>query len=289
MATRTTEPSGLLLVDKPAGITSHDAVSVARRALKTRRVGHAGTLDPFATGLLVILFGRGTRLISYVPGEPKVYEATIRLGAETETDDRTGAITRTADLPSDERIAAAVALLTGNILQTPPAYSAKQVDGTRAYAAARKGMPLDLPAVPVTVHSWSLAAREGGLLQARIVCGSGTYIRALARDLGRLAGSAAHVDELRRTGVGPFSVKDAVTVEDLRRDTFSAQPLPAAVPDLPVRELTADELRRVLHGNSILARNEGGRAALLDAEGNLVSIADLENGELLPKLVLRDA
>ena len=137
--------------------------------------------------------------------------------------------------------------------------------------------------------SWSLAAREGGLLQARIVCGSGTYIRALARDLGRLAGSAAHLDELRRTDVGPFSVKDAVTVEDLRRDTFSAQPLPAAVPDLPVRELTADELRRVLHGNSILARNEGGRAALLDAEGNLVSIADLENGELLPKLVLRDA
>ena len=206
MATRTTEPSGLLLVDKPAGITSHDAVSVARRALKTRRVGHAGTLDPFATGLLVILFGRGTRLISYVPGEPKVYEATIRLGAETETDDRTGAITRTAALPSDERIAAAVALLTGNILQPPPAYSAKQVDGTRAYAAARKGMPLDLPAVPVTVHSWSLAAREGWFAYALLA--PTLILLALLDMLGQQDRDIDSLEELEALAAEALGFKD---------------------------------------------------------------------------------
>ncbi|HEY4129260.1 MAG TPA: tRNA pseudouridine(55) synthase TruB, partial [Gemmatimonadaceae bacterium] len=141
---------GLLLVDKPAGMTSHDAVAIVRRATKTRRVGHTGTLDPFATGLLVVLVGRGTRLIPYIEGEPKVYEATIRFGAETETDDIAGAVTReSTHLPSDVEIAEAVARLTGEIDQLPPAYSAKQVDGVRAYDAARRGTPLALETVRV--------------------------------------------------------------------------------------------------------------------------------------------
>ena len=158
MATPTIESSGLLLVDKPAGITSHDVVAIARRALRTRRVGHAGTLDPFATGLLVLLFGRGTRLIPYVPGEPKVYEAIIQFGTETDTDDRTGAVIRSAEQPTDDAIQAAIAQLTGDIDQVPPSYSAKQVEGTRAYAAARRGEPLPLEPVRVSVHSWTLLA-----------------------------------------------------------------------------------------------------------------------------------
>ena len=144
----------LLLVDKPAGITSHDVVSVARRALGERRIGHAGTLDPFATGLLVLLTGRATRVLPYVDGEPKEYEATIKWGAETDTDDATGAITREAPPPSRDAIEAGIASLTGRIEQVPPDYSAKQVGGRRAHAAARRGAPLELAPVVVHVHSW---------------------------------------------------------------------------------------------------------------------------------------
>jgi tRNA pseudouridine55 synthase len=289
MATPTTESSGLLLVDKPAGITSHDVVAIVRRALHTRRVGHAGTLDPFATGLLVVLFGRGTRLIPYVPGEPKVYEATIQFGAETDTDDRTGNVTRTAEPASDDAIARAIALLTGAIDQVPPSYSAKQVDGTRAYAAARRGAPLELEPVRVTVHEWMLAGRDGDRVTARITCSGGTYIRALARDLGRLTNSAAHLAELRRTASGPFSVRDAVSMADIENGVARPQRLTAAIPDLPTQSLDGDALRRVVHGNPIESRVSGGRAALLDPEGELVAIAENEAGTLQPKAVFRDA
>lgn len=289
MATPTTDAGGLLLVDKPAGITSHDVVSIIRRVIKTRRVGHAGTLDPFATGLLVVLFGRGTRLIPYIDGEPKVYEATIRFGTETDTDDRTGTTTRSAELPSDARIADAIARLTGAIDQVPPAYSAKQVEGTRAYEAARRGEPLVLPPVRITVHEWALGERQGDCLVARITCSGGTYIRALARDLGRLTGSAAHLAELRRTGAGPFSVRDAVTTTALEAGEYTPLPLAAAVASLPVQPLDSGELRRVAHGNSVPSRVDGQRVALVDDQHTLIAVAEAENGELRPKLVLRDA
>ena len=289
MATPTIEPNGLLLVDKPAGITSHDVVAIARRALRTRRVGHAGTLDPFATGLLVLLFGRGTRLIPYVPGEPKVYEAIIQFGTETDTDDRTGAVIRSAEPPTDDAIQAAIAQLTGAIDQIPPSYSAKQVEGTRAYAAARRGEPLALEPVRVSVHSWTLIGRDAGRMAASIVCGGGTYIRALARDLGRLTNSAAHLSELRRTDSGPFSVRDAATMADLESGSATLQPLTAAVPDLAVQSLGEDELRRVVHGNPVASRVDAPRAALVDGHGELVAVADARDGELWPKAVFRDA
>ncbi|HWD34914.1 MAG TPA: tRNA pseudouridine(55) synthase TruB, partial [Casimicrobiaceae bacterium] len=147
---------GLVLVDKPAGITSHDVVAIARHALHVRRVGHGGTLDPFATGLLVLLVGRATRLLPYLDGEPKVYAATIKLGDETDTDDGTGAVVRSAPVPPREAIERAMRSLTGEIAQVPPAYSAKQVAGERAHAAARRGAPLDLAPVRVTVHEWTV-------------------------------------------------------------------------------------------------------------------------------------
>ena len=186
MGPRTTD--GLLLVDKPAGMTSHDVVSVARRAVGPSRVGHAGTLDPFATGLLVLLVGRGTRLIPYLDAEPKVYDATIRFGAETDTDDSTGRVMRESALPAPAAVDAALATMVGDLEQRPPAYSAKQVEGVRAYAAARRGRPLDLAPVTVRVHAWTVRERRDAELDVTVICGGGTYVRALARDLGRSRG-----------------------------------------------------------------------------------------------------
>ena len=207
---------GLLLVDKPAGVTSHDMVLAARRAYGERSIGHLGTLDPFATGLLVMLLGRSTRLATFIITEPKVYEATIRFGAETDTDDSTGAVIRNAPLPETAAVHSAIASLTGDLMQVPPSYSAKSIDGERAYDSARRGEPLALAAVPVRVHGWDVHEIAPDFIRATISCGSGTYIRALARDLGRASGSAAHLESLRRTRCGDFNVRDAASLKDLR-------------------------------------------------------------------------
>lgn len=207
---------GLLLVDKPAGVTSHDVVQLARRVYGERSIGHLGTLDPFATGLLILLLGKSTRLATFIDTEPKVYEATVRFGSETDTDDCTGEVVRESVPPSRDRIDAAIESLTGKISQIPPAFSAKSVDGIRAYDAARRGEPIDLPPVDVEVYEWIVTRDGSSEIDVKITCGSGTYIRALARDLGRLTGSAAHLSALRRIRSGPFDVGDAATLEDLR-------------------------------------------------------------------------
>ncbi|MGI9140947.1 MAG: tRNA pseudouridine(55) synthase TruB [Gemmatimonadaceae bacterium] len=208
-------PEGLLLVDKPAGITSHDVVDRARRAYGERSVGHLGTLDPFATGLLLVLVGRSTRLATFLGIEPKVYEAVISFGAETDTDDSTGEVTRSAPPPAEADVRAAVVTLTGDIMQVPPAYSAKKVAGKRAYEAARAGEELELAPARVSVHGWDIGSFASDTMAATITCGGGTYIRALARDLGRASGSAAHLASLRRTRIGAFDVSDAVSADDL--------------------------------------------------------------------------
>jgi tRNA pseudouridine55 synthase len=277
---------GLLLADKPAGMTSHDVVALARRALGERRIGHAGTLDPFATGLLVLLVGRATRLLPYVDGEPKVYEATIAFGSETTTDDRTGEPTRTAGPPSAAAVDAAIARLTGEIDQEPPAYSAKQLRGRRAYAAARRGEPLSLPLARVTVHEWCLRARRSDELEVTIICGGGTYVRALARDLGRLAGSAAHLSALRRTRSGPFDVAEAVTIEAGVRPAL--RPALDALGSLAVDELDDVALRQIVTGQPVPARAAGRRAALVDASRALIAVADREGDCWRPRVVLRD-
>jgi tRNA pseudouridine55 synthase len=283
---------GLLLVDKPAGLTSHDVVAIVRRASGSGRVGHTGTLDPFATGLLVLLIGRGTRLIPYIEGEPKVYEAVIRFGSETDTDDATGQIASEAGQPTDDAIAAGIAGLSGVIEQVPPNYSAKQVDGQRAYDAARRGAALVLEPARVTVHDWTVLARRGDELTARITCGGGTYVRALARDLGRAAGSAAHLAALRRTRNGPFVVEDAVTLDDLRAGHLPLRPLRSAIPSLPVQRLDSGDRGRVVHGNAIAARAElldASRVALVDDEETLIAVAERSGDQLRPVLVLCDA
>lgn len=282
-----TELAGVLLVDKPAGLTSHDVVSRVRRATGSTRVGHAGTLDPFATGLLVTLVGRGTRLMPYIDGEPKVYDAVIEFGAETATDDVTGAITRTAPPPDDAAVADAVRRLTGTIEQLPPAFSAKQVAGVRAYAAARRGSPLELAASDVTVFEWRAVERTGDRLAARITCSGGTYVRALARDLGRASGSAAHLASLRRVASGPFAVSDANALDELALGRFTLRPLLDAIPGLPTQTIDGSELTRVAHGTTIESRVAGERVALVH-EGQLVAIALGAPNGLRPKVVLID-
>jgi tRNA pseudouridine55 synthase len=222
-------PDGLLLIDKPAGLTSHDVDLIARRAYGQRSIGHLGTLDPFATGLLALLLGKSTRLGNFLDVEPKVYEATIGFGTETDTDDSTGAVTRSAALPGSDRVRGAIEKLTGRISQTPPDYSAKSVDGMRAYKAARKGTPVELNPVTVTVHKWEIRSQSSESLSATITCSGGTYIRALARDLGRLADSAAHLTSLRRLAMGSLNVRDALSLDDLKSARIAPRRLEVAV------------------------------------------------------------
>ena len=224
-------PDGLLLVDKPPGVTSHDVVQLVRRAYGEKSIGHLGTLDPFATGLLVLLVGHSTRLATFIVTEPKVYEATVRFGQEMDTDDCTGTPVRDAEPPTRDAIHAAIPSLTGRISQMPPAFSAKSVDGVRAYDAARKGESIDLKAVDVDVESWDIRAERESEIDVTITCGTGTYIRALARDLGRSTGSAAHLSALRRVRSGPFDVRNAWTFEEITTTRPALQKLSVVASD----------------------------------------------------------
>lgn len=283
---RATSTDALLLVDKPAGVTSHDVVALARRALGTRKVGHGGTLDPFATGLLVLLTGRGTRLLRFVPGDPKVYLATIRFGGETDTDDGTGTVTREAPLPDPGRVRDALGHFTGSLLQVPPAYSARHVEGRRAYDIARTGGVPELAATPVHVQAWEVVEQRPDTLVARITCGSGTYIRALARDLGRAVGSAAHLVALRRLRVGPFDVANANDLAALRDARPTVHDLREALGSLPT--VTADDALalRVRQGRTFDAEGTGDRLLLLDAAGDVLAVARRDGEHWHPDVVL---
>jgi tRNA pseudouridine55 synthase len=288
---------GVLLVDKPTGVTSHDMVAAARRALGEKRIGHAGTLDPFATGLLVLLVGRATRLLPYIDGDPKVYEATVRFGAETTTEDLLGEVTVTAASPTFDAVRDAVGSLTGELDQMPPAYSAKRVDGRRAYDIARAGEVPDLKSARVRVDSWELLNWRAGESEAgaaeldvRITCGGGTYIRSLARDLGRLTGSAAHLCALRRVRSGAFRVTEATSLEALRAGEARLLPPLAALPHTPVELLSAAEVARVVRGIEVPATVAGDRAALVHEDSDaLVALAERRGASWQPRVVMREA
>lgn len=293
---------GLLLVDKPAGPTSHDIVSRARRALGRRRVGHTGTLDPFATGLLLLLFGRSTRLAEYFHVLDKEYRATLRLGVETETHDRTGAVATTSEAWRElgrEDLEAVLDSLRGELRQRPPAYSAKQVDGRRAHRAARAGEEVELEAEDVTIHRLELTRLDPPEAELRAVVGTGTYVRALARDLGRELGVGAHLAALRRTRIGPFLVDDAVPGDELEPGvTVEGGQVRApadAVAWLPSRRISDEERRRVAHGQRIErgellagadgAEPEPGDPVALVGTAGLAAVAELMPGALQPRKV----
>lgn len=282
----TTASSGLVLIDKPAGLTSQQAVVRVRKALGAQRAGHTGTLDPFATGLLIVLVGRATRLAPYVADEPKEYEAVFRFGAETDTDDATGTMLRTAGAPSEGAVTSAIAELTGDLEQVPPAFSAKHVDGERAYALARRGVRTELRPVRVRVDRWDVLTQTSDSIRVRITCAGGTYIRALARDLGRLTSSAAHCAELRRLRCGPFEVDDAI-VPDAASAADVRPPL-AAVPELPTEHLDADAALGVVHGRPTFATVAGEWAALVNDSAELLAIAERAENLWLPRVVVAE-
>jgi tRNA pseudouridine55 synthase len=279
---------GLLLVDKPAGMSSHMLVEHARRALGTRRVGHAGTLDPFATGLLIVLVDRATRLLPYLDNEPKVYRACVRFGARTTTDDVDGDVVATAPPPEPAVVERAIASLTGHLLQRPPEFSAKQVGGVRAYAAARRGAPLTLEPVGVTVFEWRVLGREGADLNVEIVCSGGTYVRALARDLGEATGSAAHLAALRRLRSGRFSLDDAISIDELHAGDLHLLSTGEAVSQLPAQPLDDLDAQRICHGQTVPATVDGAVVALTHRD-ELLAVATRDGAAWRPKVVLRDA
>lgn len=261
-----TEGSGLVLVDKPAGWTSHDVVGKVRRLAGTRKVGHAGTLDPMATGLLVVGLNKATRLLTAVTGTDKTYAATVRLGQTTTTEDAEGelVLTRLANAVTRERVLTEMAGLTGRIQQVPSSVSAIKVDGRRAYDRVRSGEDVTLPTRPVTVHRFELVdfrrSEDGRTvdLDVEVDCSSGTYIRALARDLGEALDTGAHLTALRRTAVGPFRLQDARTVEELA-EQFGYTELSAAAAGLfPVRRLSPEEAVELSFGRAIAASGEDG-------------------------------
>jgi tRNA pseudouridine55 synthase len=286
--------NGVLPVDKSVGPTSHDAVALVRRALRTRQVGHTGTLDPFASGLLLVCVGQATRLAEYFTGLPKSYAATLRLGETTDTDDLTGETvggsTAWRDLSAEE-VEAALLRQVGAIQQLPPVYSAKKVDGERMYAVARRGGEVERKPVTVTIHSIRVTRVELPDVDFEVDCGSGTYIRAIARDAGEALGTGAHLRSLRRTAVGVHSVDGAVPLEALsdeeRVRSALLTPLDAlaGMPRVAVDDAGAAALA---FGRAIPAPAdvpEGVPLALAGADGRLLAIGERAGGAVKPRKV----
>jgi tRNA pseudouridine55 synthase len=283
-AARTSATSGILLLDKPQGPTSHDLVSRTRRAMSTRKVGHAGTLDPMATGLMILGVESSTRLLTYLVGLDKEYQATIRLGQATTTDDAEGEIRTSVDAGrvTDAAIADAIATLTGVISQVPSSFSAIKVDGRRAYDRARSGEDVVLRARTVTVSAFEVAAvrAEGSLidLDVRVAVSSGTYVRALARDLGSALGVGGHLTALRRTRIGPFGIAEAV---DPDGDLPAALLSPAVVARrlFPVAEFDDDGVRALSHGKRVpVPIADAAAVAALGPDGRLAGIVAVHDG-----------
>ena len=288
--------NGLLLIDKPAGPTSHDVVAAARRALGTRRIGHTGTLDPFATGLLMLLVGRVTRLAEYLSGPPKRYDARLRLGIATDTDDATGSVIATSEdwsalAPASVR--SALESHVGERLQLPPSFSAKKVGGRRSYTAARQGETMPLAPAAVRIESLRVTSLELPDVAFEVTCSTGTYIRAIARDIGSELGVPAHLAMLRRTAIGPFDVTEATRLEDLTPERALAALRPPIEALRHVQRVDIDPVAAgvLMHGGRVALQTPGGAlpgiAAVTTGE-RLLAVADVKDGWIVPRKVLAD-
>ncbi|HVL39961.1 MAG TPA: tRNA pseudouridine(55) synthase TruB [Fimbriimonadaceae bacterium] len=283
---------GILLIHKPEGCTSHDVVNIVRRRFETRRVGHAGTLDPLATGLLVVAVGPATRFLQYLPLEPKEYIAQIAFGASTSTQDREGVVTAEREPPDDVRTAwdQAVPGFKGLIQQIPPLYSAVKKDGRPLYAYARAG--LDVEREPRTVHietlEWLSLSTAGGrpVVEARVICSGGTYVRTLAHDLGERIGCGAHLHSLVRTGVGKFRLQQAKPLDEVAPEDL--MPLREALPPMPIVRLDPQQEGFVRDGRQIRLREEldAFLVGLGDEKGDVFGVARLTDRVLQPEVVM---
>ncbi|MDI6097567.1 tRNA pseudouridine(55) synthase TruB [Actinoplanes sp. NEAU-A12] len=291
---------GLIVVDKPAGMTSHDVVARIRRLAKTRRVGHGGTLDPMATGVLIIGVNRATRLLTYVIGSGKSYAATIRLGEATVTDDAEGDVTATAPAGhvTDEAIRAGLAVQTGEIDQVPSAVSAIKINGERAYKRVREGETVEIPARRVTIHRLDVLAirrpadRDVIDVDIDVSCSSGTYIRAIARDLGAALGVGGHLTALRRTAVGGITLDAASTLAELEERAPDVIGLPlaeAARRSFPQRIATEDETKVLRHGGPLAPVGIDGPYAVFDPSGDVLAIVSEREGRARAEIVLAPA
>lgn len=286
--------SGLVVVDKPAGMTSHDVVGKLRRYFHTRKVGHAGTLDPMATGVLVVGLERGTKFLAHMVASTKAYDATIRLGMATHTDDAEGERTwgESAGNLSEESIVQEISNLTGDIMQRPAAVSAIKIDGKRAHESVRAGEDVEIPARPVTVSRFDVTElrREGDFvdLDVSVSCSSGTYIRSLARDLGEALGVGGHLTALRRTEVGPFTLDDALLLSTLEENPVLSLSLDEALArSYPVLDVTADEARALAMGKWLQPRGLKGTFAAVDPEGRSIALVKEKGKRLATVFVAR--
>jgi tRNA pseudouridine55 synthase len=286
--------NGVLPVDKPVGPTSHDVVGAVRRALRIKQVGHTGTLDPFASGLLLVCIGPATRLAEYITPLPKTYLATMRLGEATDTDDHTGTVVSSSESWRDvsaEAIEAALMAQVGEIDQVPPAYSAKKVAGERMYDVARRGGEVDLPPVRVTIHSLRIVSIDLPDVVFEVECGSGTYIRAIARDVGRALSVGGHLRELRRTRIGAHDVARAVPVDQLGDEALVASALIApadAVSHLAYGRVDERGVADLGFGRAVAVDAEiadGETVAVLGPDGALLAIGEAAGGRVKPRKV----
>jgi len=289
---------GLIVVDKPGGMTSHDVVARIRRLAKTRRVGHGGTLDPMATGVLIIGVNRATRLLTYVIGSEKSYTATIRLGVSTITDDAEGEVTGRASTAgvTDEVIRAELGRQVGEIEQVPSAVSAIKINGQRAYKRVRDGEDVDIPARRITIHRLDVLdiRRDAEFVDVDVdvTCSSGTYIRAIARDLGTALGVGGHLTALRRTAVGGLTLAEASTLPELEERAPDVIGLPmaeAAARAFPRRDATDEETRILSHGGPLAPVGIEGPYAVFDPAGALLAIVSERDGRAKPEIVLSPA
>lgn len=277
---------GLVIVDKPAGWTSHDVVGRLRRLAGTRRVGHAGTLDPMATGVLVVGVGRATRLLGHLALATKAYDATIRLGVATTTDDADGEVVETRPVRvGDVSLRAAMAALTGEIEQVPSAVSAVKVGGVRAYTRVRAGERVELPPRRVRVDRFDLRERHDDTLDVTVGCGSGTYVRALARDLGAALDCGAHLTTLRRTRVGPFTLAQAHTLDELAASFEMVSLADALAAAFPRRDLEDAAARTVTHGGRLPPAGLAGPYGVFGPDGRPLALVEERGGAARPLVV----
>ena len=280
---------GLLNIHKPYDVTSRDVVNHVQRLVRPHRAGHAGTLDPLATGVLVVCVGAATRLIEFVQGLPKTYVATFLLGRASETEDIESPVEELADppIPTRDEVVGVLPRFSGEILQRPPAYCALKVHGHRAYALARRGQTVELKPRPIVIHHLEVMRYEYPELTLAVQCGSGTYIRSLGRDIAAAMGTAAVMSALERTAIGRFSIDDACTLEQLTEQTLETHLLPAirAVDHLPLLRLNARDAEEIAHGRAIPGAIPGDAplAVAVDATGTLLGLLrSLQPGVLQP-------